>query len=173
MATKHESRYEITRLTITIPKPFPAVLQRLQSSIVQQSDTPALEILKHLSSVEDYESAVKPNVGPHGFMQFVELKHGPWMQLYDVHVGKQATRIVFGNPLIAITMLKHDVQAGLFVPVEAYLVEREDGKGTDVIYIKPSTLIAGEAGADEKLKSAAEVLDGKLEALWDWVAADE
>lgn len=93
------------------------------------------------------------------------------MKLYGVH-GKQVTRIVFGNPQIAITMLRHDVNAGLFVPVEALIVERLDGRGTNVLQIKPSTLIAGAEGSSQELAAAAKVLDEKLEELWAYVASD-
>jgi hypothetical protein len=68
--------------------------------------------------------------------------------------------------------LRHDVAAGLFVPVEALLVERLDGRGTDVVQIKPSTLIAGREEASGELREAARVLDGKLEELWAFVAGD-
>jgi uncharacterized protein (DUF302 family) len=94
------------------------------------------------------------------------------MHLYGVHEGKRSTRIVFGNPQIAITMLRHDVAAGLFVPVEALIVEREDGRGTDVVQIKPSTLVAGREGSSQELRDAARALDEKLEGLWTWVASD-
>ena len=67
----------------------------------------------------------------------------------------------------------HDVAAGVFVlSVEALLVERLDGKGTDVVQIKPSTLIAGADGSSEDLREAARVLDEKLEKLWAFVASD-
>lgn len=81
--------------------------------------------------------------------------------------------MIYGNPMIAITMLKEDVKAGLHVPVDALVVERADGKGTDVVWMKPSSMIAGHEGAGSELKRAAEVLDGKVQALWEWVASDE
>ena len=37
-------------------------------------------------------------------------------------------RTVVGNPLIAIAMLRHDVTAGLFAPVELLLTEEENGR---------------------------------------------
>lgn len=58
------------------------------------------------------------------------------MQLYGVNGGRRVTRIIFGNPQIAITMLRHDVAAGLFVPVEVLIIEREGGEGTDVVQCK-------------------------------------
>ena len=65
-----------------------------------------------------------------------------------------------------------DVKAGLFVPVEALIIERTDGKGTDVVQIKPSTLIAGADDSSAELREAAQKLDAKLEALWEYVAAE-
>jgi exonuclease V len=103
-------------------------------------------------------------------MRFYEIRHGAWMGLYGVHVGKKASRVVFGNPMIAITMLRHDVRAGLYVPVEALVVEREEGL-TEVVQDLPSSLIGG--GEDNvPLREAAEELDRTLEKLWEWVAEE-
>lgn len=44
--------------------------------------------------------------------------------------------------------------------------EGADGYGT----VKPSTLIAGAEGSSGELKAAAEILDDKLEKLWEFVA---
>lgn len=49
-----------------------------------------------------------------------------------MHRNRKVVRIIFGNPQIAITMIRHDVGAALFVPVEVLIVEREDGR-TDVV----------------------------------------
>jgi uncharacterized protein (DUF302 family) len=71
-------------------------------------------------------------------------------------------------------MLKHDTSAGLHVPVELLVREKEDG-GTDLVYITPSNLIANESveGKPEELSKAAKVLDEKLRALVLWVASQE
>jgi uncharacterized protein (DUF302 family) len=73
-------------------------------------------------------------------------------------------RIILGNPLIAITMLKRELTAGLFVPVEILVMEKEKNGGTEVIYTLPSCLIAG-LNKDEELVKAVKALDGKLEVL--------
>jgi Domain of unknown function DUF302 len=44
-------------------------------------------------------------------------------------------RWIFGNPLIAITMIRHDLTAGLFAPVEILVTEAEDGLGTTITYV--------------------------------------
>jgi uncharacterized protein (DUF302 family) len=71
-------------------------------------------------------------------------------------------------------MLKHDTSAGLYIPVELLLEEKEDG-GTDLIYITPSNLIANESveGKPAELRKAAEILDQKLRALVLWVAGQD
>ena len=123
-------------------------MRKLESSI-KVGDKP-FSILEPsaLKSKDVFEEHTNAQLGPHGFMQFVQMKHGAWMGLYGVHEGRQATRVIFGNPQIAITMLKIDISAGLHVPVEALVLEREDGDGTDVIMIQPSSLIAGGPDGD-------------------------
>jgi hypothetical protein len=59
-------------------------------------------------------------------------------------------------------MLKHDVNAGLFAPVELLLVAEPQG-GSRVMYLKPSSLMVVET--DDDLLSAARILDEKLKAL--------
>jgi hypothetical protein len=167
--SKHE--HTVIRTTYLIPKPFSTVLSRLESSIVQPGADPrSILTPAALSTREDYEKAARKCIGPHDFMQFFQVKHGAWMPLFGVHEGRQATRVIFGNPLVAITMLRHDVNAGLFVPVEAFLVEKEDNL-TEVLQILPSSLIAG-ANDNAELRNAAEALDAKVAKLWEWVAGE-
>ncbi len=72
-------------------------------------------------------------------------------------------RMIFGNPLIAITMIRHDITAGLFVPVELLLFENASGDGSTVIYDLPSSLMAIER--NPALRDAAQELDRKLQTL--------
>jgi len=70
--------------------------------------------------------------------------------------------VVIGNPLIAITMLRHEVTAGLFAPVELLLTEEENGTSA-LTYVVPSSLMVVEP--NPPLLSAARELDAKLAAL--------
>jgi uncharacterized protein (DUF302 family) len=72
-------------------------------------------------------------------------------------------RWIFGNPVIAYTMLKHDVAAGLFAPIEFLLVEKESGRGATLIYDQPSSLMVIEE--NPPLLEAAQALDRKFAAL--------
>jgi Domain of unknown function DUF302 len=170
-----------SRITYRSPTPFSTVESRLQASIVGDRETktwPSIasaaiqkQSATHAEKVEYFASLVNDHVGPHGFMKFFEANHGMWLSNFYPNTVQttdgrmlQSKRIILGNPLIAVTMLKHDLDAGLYLPVELLLVEEEDG-GTRCIYQLPSGLVAGYVGAKEELKRAAEVLDGKLEVL--------
>jgi hypothetical protein len=63
---------------------------------------------------------------------------------------------------LAVTMIRHDPSAGLFVPIELLFNETPDG-GCAVTYVVPSSLIAIDDNAS--LLAAAKRLDDKLEAL--------
>jgi uncharacterized protein (DUF302 family) len=55
--------------------------------------------------------------------------------------------LIIGNPTIAITMLRHDLTAGLFVPVELILVEEHDGR-CSLHAIIAKTLLRKESGVE-------------------------
>ena len=56
-------------------------------------------------------------------------------------------------------MIRHDVTAGLFAPVELLVTEYEDRKETNLVYVRPSSLIV--VGENEPLRQAANALDTK------------
>jgi hypothetical protein len=72
--------------------------------------------------------------------------------------------MILGNPLIAITMIRHDLDVGLFAPVELLLSEKAGGEGCTLLYVLPSSLIAIDE-RDAELRGAAQALDAKLDAL--------
>ena len=59
-------------------------------------------------------------------------------------------------------MLRHDVTAGLFAPVEVLLVDEGEDRSS-LTYVKPSSLMVVED--NPQLLSAAKELDAKLAAL--------
>jgi uncharacterized protein (DUF302 family) len=137
---------------------FDQVLGKLRSSMGKITLADALD---PSSSRADFEKRVKEHEGESGFMLFVELDHGSWMQKFGIK--RRLVRWIYGNPLIAITMLRHDYSAGLFVPVELLLAEVDSGVGCNITYVLPSSLISVEENAP--LRAAALALDAKVEAL--------
>ena len=68
-----------------------------------------------------------------------------------------------GNPLIAMTMLKHEAAAGLNVPVRIMIYEEAGGGTTRFVYDLPSSLMS--VLGNEQVMNAARKLDEKLIAL--------
>jgi hypothetical protein len=110
---------------------------------------------------EHFEKAIQSQVGESEFMLFYEIDHGVWMPLFGIE--RKVMRWILGNPLIAITMIQHDITAGLFAPVEFLLFENESGDGSTVIYDLPSSLMAIEP--NPALLAAALELDRKVQTL--------
>lgn len=94
------------------------------------------------------------------------MSHSEWLTTYFGGQRKflEAHVYTIGNPLIAQTMLQHDLTAGLHVPPKLLVLELEGGKGTSILYDLPSSVIlAGKEDAD--LKKAAGKLDEKFEDM--------
>ena len=121
---------------------------------------PIDDIAVGFDSWESYEREVGSHVGPSGFMLFAQFDHGGWIN--KAGIDQKVLRVVLGNPLIAITMLRHDVTAGLFAPVELLITEEDDGDSA-ITYVVPSSLMVVEP--NEPLRAAAQALDDKLAAL--------
>jgi hypothetical protein len=110
---------------------------------------------------EYFEKVVQSRVGESSFMLFLDLDYGEWLPLFGIQ--RKVVPWILGDPLIAITMIRHDITAGLFAPVELLLVENESGEGSTVIYDLPSSLMVIEH--NPALLEAAQELDRKLETL--------
>ena len=154
------SRFEGARIRFDSPLGFDRVLERLRAAI---TPLPLAEFNKAVTasnSQEAFEAAMGRCVGASGFVLFGEIDHGAWIAKYGIR--RRALRWIFGNPLIAITMLRHDLQAGLFVPIELLLLETEDQRRCSVTYVRPSSLIA--INQEPELLAAAQALDAKAHA---------
>jgi hypothetical protein len=108
-----------------------------------------------------FEKVVQSQIGVMGFMLFQEFDYSAWLPLFGVN--RKVTRWILGNPLIAITMIQHDVDAALFAPVELLLRESDVGEGSTVLYDVPSSLMV--IRENPLLLEAALALDAKLDAL--------
>lgn len=150
------------RIRITTPRPFDDVLTRLRQLIGTAAIGQYPDAMQRLGGVsqENFETVVRSQLGPSEFMLFHEINHSQWLPVYGV--TQRVLRLIFGNPIIAFTMMRDDLTAGLFAPVEALLVEHDHGDGCTVVYDLPSALVAAE---DPALLPAARALDSKLHAL--------
>jgi uncharacterized protein (DUF302 family) len=93
-------------------------------------------------------------------MLFGTQDHGSLLRLAGQK--RKAIQYVVGNPLFALQMTQHDIQASLYAPLRVLIYENADGK-TRIEYDKPSSLF-GQFGNAE-IDAVAAMLDKKLEAL--------
>lgn len=115
---------------------------------------------KASGAAEDFERRMASREGESGFMRFLTIDHGEWLSLYGQAV--RCRLYVLGNPLVALTMLRHDARVGLNVPVRLIVYETPTGEAR-VGYDLPSSLM-GYVGSAE-VAEAASGLDAKLLAL--------
>jgi uncharacterized protein (DUF302 family) len=137
---------------------FDEVLARLHARV---GEATLDKVVGLTGTREEFEQKIQRYLGDSGFMLFSQIDHGRWIEKYGIK--RRLLRWIFGNPLIAITMLRHDYTAGLFVPIELLLAESDDGASCNVTYVVPSSLIV--VDANPQLLAAAQALDAKAEAL--------
>lgn len=113
-----------------------------------------------------FAADVQHQAGPSDFMLMHLIDHSLWLSTAGVE--RKVLRVILGNPLIAITMIRHDLTAGLFAPVEVLLTEEDDNRSS-LTYVKPSSLMV--VDENPPLRAAALVLDEKLAALAEKVAS--
>ncbi|OBG29529.1 DUF302 domain-containing protein [Mycobacterium sp. 852002-51057_SCH5723018] len=154
-----EIRFDGVRVRYDAAKSYDELLAALLADIGDKP-VPISELAIATDDWDSYRQRVETHVGPSGFMLISLIDHGAWIA--NAGIDRKAMRVILGNPLIAITMLRHDVTAGLFAPVELLLLDEGDGRSS-LTYVKPSSLMVVEPNAE--LLSAAENLDAKLAAL--------
>src|SRR5258705_616063 len=140
---------------------FEEVVNAFESAVGSVEDTGFAVLVASTKSAEEFESQVKSRESTSGFMRFLIVDHGAWMT--RVGLKAKARMYTIGNPLIARTMLEHDIAAGLNVPVRLMIYEDAASRTTRLAYDLPSSLMSGLQ--NEKVSLAAKNLDAKLIAL--------
>ena len=150
----------VEHVTFVTDRPFDTVVGAFEEQVgsLEKMGWPAIPSSSHDQA--DFERRVREVLGPSGFTRFLTIDHGDWV----TRQGRPTRFIMYtiGNPLIAITMIEHDVEAGLDVPVRLAIYEHRDGK-TRLVFNKPSSLMSGLR--NEGVHSAALKLDAKMMAL--------
>ena len=155
----HEVPFTGVRLRVDSVKSYDELVNALFADI-GATPVPIDDFSKTLDGWESYQQQVQSHVGESGFILFTVFDHGRWIK--KTGIDRNALRVILGNPLIAITMMRHDVSAGLFAPVELLVLE-EDDRRSSITYVKPSSLMVVEP--NPALLESAQELDRKLAAL--------
>jgi uncharacterized protein (DUF302 family) len=160
--------FTVQHVTIVTDRPFEQVIEMFEENVGTLEDIGWDSIPTASTDQTDFEARVKERLGPSGFTRFLTIDHGKWVTMQ----GRPTKFIMYtiGNPLIAITMIEHDVEAGLDVPVRLAIYQHADGK-TRFVYNTPSSLMSGLENA--KLHGAALKLDRKMLALAELVTGNK
>ncbi|WP_045835913.1 DUF302 domain-containing protein [Hyphomicrobium sp. 99] len=150
------------RVVVRTRRSLDDVLNRLRSVMGLASNSDFSAVLKdHPNEAEFTQEVEERFVGKSGFMLFAVFDHSGWLPLFGIK--PRVVRLILGNPLLAITMIRHDITAGLFAPVELLVTDNPDGAGSTITYVLPSSLMVIEE--NKPLLDAARELDKKLAAL--------
>ena len=81
----------------------------------------------------------------------------------------QAWTFIFGNPILAKDILKHDMSVGLYIPPKI-LVQEIKGGGTRILYQAPTSWVGPDA--PDALKQALKGVDAMMEKLMTRMLSD-
>ena len=156
-----KTRFTVRHNEHVSSRPFEEVVTAFESAVGSVEDIGFPELLAATKSAEEFEASVHSREGTSGFMRFLTVDHGAW--LGRIGLNARARMYTIGNPLIAQTMLEHEIAAGLNVPVRLMIYEDAVSRTTRLAYDLPSSLMSGLQ--NEKVTAAAKKLDAKLIAL--------
>jgi uncharacterized protein (DUF302 family) len=147
------------RVVVHTSLTYEAVLGNLRSLMGAATVGEVVALAKKPITEAEFTREVEDRmVGESGFTLFAEIDHGGWLPKFGIE--QRTMRLIIGNPLYAITIIRHDITAGLFAPVELLVTENMDRAGAKVTYVRPSSLMVVED--NPPLLAAAQALDGKL-----------
>ena len=154
-------KFEVEYVELASDLPFETVVRTFENATGSVEGSGYRQAVADASTTPAFEEIIRNHEGTSGFMRFLTLDHGAWMNKFERGTAK-ATMYTIGNPLIARTMLRHEIAAGLNVPVRVIIFQDEENK-TRLGYHLPSSLMAVYGNAE--VQQACAALDKKLEQL--------
>lgn len=156
-----KKRVEVEYVEYVSDMPFESVIDTFELATGSVEEGGFRKLAAHAQGLDDFERLVHEQERSSGFMRFLTVDHGAWMR--DFEGGRRRSKMyTIGNPLIARTMLRHEMAAGLNLPVRVHIFE-DAQKKVHVGYLLPSSLMQVYENA-EVMKACA-VLDEKLDRL--------
>jgi uncharacterized protein (DUF302 family) len=166
MQTSTTDQFQVEHIEYVSEHPFDDVVAALEKATGDVTDGKFETEVASAKDKEDFEKRARSFEADSGFMRFLSLNHGEFLTLMGFPA--KVRQYTIGNPLIAATMLLHDIGAALNVPVRLVIYEGTDGR-TRLGYDRPSSLM--ERLGNPELSTAARKLDAKLAALAESVTA--
>ncbi len=153
--------FKVTHCDYASPRSFEAVVAAFEQSVGDSQNRAFEKDIQPAADRDDFERRTTARLGDSGFTRFLTVDHGAWLPFYGVDA--KCRMYTIGNPLIARTMLVHDIGAGLNVPVRITIYEDRQTGVTHFAYDQPSSLMS--RLGNEEVTAAARLLDQKLADL--------
>jgi uncharacterized protein (DUF302 family) len=154
----------VTHVNFSVNAKFEDITENLESLLHLLDPKILNDVIENPGLVSEKLTALE---GEQGFMLFDIRDHGDVLAI--VSGRRKARQYSIGNPLIAISMTKHDIRAALYAPLVVLVYEDNAGK-TNIEYDLPSSLF-GQFDVYE-VDTIAKSLDEKLTALLKKAGAD-
>jgi uncharacterized protein (DUF302 family) len=152
-----ERTIEVQHVSVEMNADFERFTRGLERSLGRFDEALLKELETNPGLVEERLNAA---AGEEGLMLFNIQDHGKLLNLFGT--PKKARQYVLGNPLIAATMTRHDIRAGLYAPLRLFVYETDDHT-TRIEYDKPSSLFVQFNNLEVTV--VAQSLDAKLASL--------
>ncbi len=151
-----ELKLEVCHVSLEVNVDFDRFTQMFEQSLGRFDQTIIGELEPYPQSIED---RLNKAAGEEGLMLFNIQDHGKLLSIFGNPA--KAKQYVLGNPLIAATMTRHDIRAGLYAPLR--ILVYESNESTRIDYDLPSSLFGQFNNAD--ITTVAQSLDSKLTNL--------
>ena len=115
------------RFSMTTSKPFEAVVAALKAGVGRLDLAAFANVLKSPSTFDELEEVNNREMGKTGLMLFLEFDHGAVVREQTGLEKPKIVRLVIGNPLVMMEMVKHVSDAGSYAPITVLIDERGDG----------------------------------------------
>ncbi|KAK1224408.1 hypothetical protein PQX77_012704 [Marasmius sp. AFHP31] len=139
------------------------VISRLDDRLNREASKDLVPSMAKAQSKEELQEIVARITQGKDFMHFASVRHDYWLKHFDEKVPVVAVYTI-ANPLVAQTIMKHDLRAAYNIPPRLLVLEKEDRSGTLLAYHLPSSVMALDA-SNKEINEAASVLDGMYEKL--------
>jgi uncharacterized protein (DUF302 family) len=152
---------QVQRFSVVTIQPFDTVVARIDEQIGHPDMAAFRKSFSAAQNKAEMEEVVDPATQPNGIMEFTRFDLGEVLRKENGASAPKILRIVAGNPLIMMEMVKHVPDAGSYAPVTILIEERPDS--VRISYDRMASYLAS-YGNDEALAVARD-LDAKIERM--------
>src|ERR1700761_6645203 len=105
-----ETRFDGVRIRIDSDNTYEHLVAALLSEIGEKPESIPDPPAAFFDDWGSFATEITRHLGSSEFMLMHLIDHGEWLQ--TAGINRKALRAVLGNPLISITILRHDLTAG-------------------------------------------------------------